>query len=542
MTEKVPSPSPAESLVAESKSTVKNPISIDEMLASLKSAGEDIEQITKLTLKEKPLVELLASLLKQMQPYTSSIAVSPSVFPIRLGKVTQAHIDSTGQLSLTLENGRQKLLNLSEFQNRDLMIAVVNDMIPKFEDVIYDLTHPKPVQPPPAPVEIPVKVEPPPQIPEIPQPQPPPEIKVETPIELATPTPAPVQEEPPKEEVSVKEDENAKLQEITAETLDYLDQLGNEVFERSPVSMYFDDWMVNLRQVILSFESNEAVKVDEEFETERSKIFSDIEGELAKRLLNEAELEVSAKTLEENKNLLGQIDAGYVAQTKDLVVRGKSAIDFLIKNVQHLEEELAETEKIKVGYLHPLKRIAKEQKLIEISYKLSAAKKRLALALQNSAIGQEKVGSTGDVDTDYATQIKELEDRRKSALDFLTKSVRTLEEELKELEQINTTNPFKKLANEQKQAEIKQKLTVAKQRLALAEQSSNAEIAKLREEYEKKKQATTTKMQTLENEIKTKAVDNSAEARKAATNALANAVKALVQRQTAPAPAQPPPA
>ncbi|MCW4002905.1 MAG: hypothetical protein NWE95_03210 [Candidatus Bathyarchaeota archaeon] len=543
MTEKVPSPSPAESLVAESKSTVKNPISIDEMLASLKSAGEDIEQITKLTLKEKPLVELLASLLKQMQPYTSSIAVSPSVFPIRLGKVTQAHIDSTGQLSLTLENGRQKLLNLSEFQNRDLMIAVVNDMIPKFEDVIYDLTHPKPVQPPPAPVEIPVKVEPPPQIPEIPQPQPPPEIKVETPIELASPAPAPVQEEPPKEEVPVvKEDENAKLQEITAETLDYLDQLGNEVFERSPVSMYFDDWMVNLRQVILSFESNEAVKVDEEFETERSKIFSDIEGELAKRLLNEAELEVSAKTLEENKNLLGQIDAGYVAQTKDLVVRGKSAIDFLIKNVQHLEEELAETEKIKVGYLHPLKRIAKEQKLIEISYKLSAAKKRLALALQNSAIGQEKVGSTGDVDTDYATQIKELEDRRKSALDFLTKSVRTLEEELKELEQINTTNPFKKLANEQKQAEIKQKLTVAKQRLALAEQSSNAEIAKLREEYEKKKQATTTKMQTLENEIKTKAVDNSAEARKAATNALANAVKALVQRQTAPAPAQPPPA
>jgi hypothetical protein len=534
MTEKVPSPSTEESLNAETKNVEVKPISIDEMLAALKSTGEDIEQITKLALEEKPLVKLLSSLLKEMQPHTSSIPVSPSVFPSRLGKVSKAHIETTGSLVLTLEDGRQKIVDLNEYKNRDLMVAVVSDMIPKFEHLIYDLTHPKPkpVQAPPPPVKVPVKIAEPPPTPAITKPEPPPEIKVETPVKLAEPVPAEEPKEPPKEEVpDVLADEKAKIDAITTETLDYLDLLGGEVFEYAPVSRYFDDWMVNLRQIILSFESNSAIKVDEEFTTERSKIFSDIEGELAKRLLSEAELEVSTKTLSDNKQILGEINAGYAAQTKDLVVKGKSAIDFLIKNVQNLEAELAEAEKIKVSYLHPLKKIAKEQKLTEISYKLSEAKKRLALAVQSSAVEQVR---TGDADADYATQIKELEDKRKNAIDFLVKGVHDLEDELDKIEEIKTNNPFKKLSLDQKQAELRQKIDAAKDRLTLAEQSSNAEMEKLREEYENKKQATTSKMQSLEKEIKIKAIDHTVEARKAAANSLANAVKSLVQRQTAP--------
>jgi len=41
-------------------------------------------------------------------------------------------------------------------------------------------------------------------------------------------------------------------------------------------------------------------------------------------------------------------------------------LTFLIKNVQNLEAEIAETEKTKVNYLHPSKRLAKEQKLTEL--------------------------------------------------------------------------------------------------------------------------------------------------------------------------------
>ena len=42
------------------------------------------------------------------------------------------------------------------------------------------------------------------------------------------------------------------------------------------------------------------------------------------------------------------------------------------------------------------------------------------------------------------------------------------------------------------------------------------------------------KMQSLEKDIKTKEVDNSMDQRKAACNSLANAVKSLIERKTAP--------
>ena len=153
----------------------------------------------------------------------------------------------------------------------------------------------------------------------------------------------------------------------------------------------------------------------------------------------------------------------------------------------------------------------------------------MALAVHSSAVEQVQTG-----DADYATQIKELEVKRKNAIDVLIKGVRNLEEELDKIEEIKTNNPFKKIALDQKQAELRQKIDVAKDRWTLAEKSSNAEMEKLQEEYKKKKQATTIKIQSLEQEIQTKAIDQTTDARKAATNALANSVKSLVQRQTAP--------
>jgi ferritin-like metal-binding protein YciE len=65
----------------------------------------------------------------------------------------------------------------------------------------------------------------------------------------------------------------------------------------------------------------------------------------------------------------------------------------------------------------------------------------------------------------------------------------------------------------------------------LAEQSSSAEIESLRAEYEKKKQAALGKVQSLEKDIASKAVDNSAGVRKEAAKALAEAVKSLAQRK-----------
>ena len=93
---------------------------------------------------------------------------------------------------------------------------------------------------------------------------------------------------------------NVQIESIGEETLKNLELLGNEVFEYSPISKYFDDWLVNLRQVILSFESSDVIGPDETFAREYNQIFGEIEDELSKRLLNDAEIEVSARRLVEN--------------------------------------------------------------------------------------------------------------------------------------------------------------------------------------------------------------------------------------------------
>jgi len=70
-----------------------------------------------------------------MQPLTSSIAVSQLALPAQVGDVTQAHIDPTGHLVLQYADGHVELKNLSEDKNRDLMMAVVGDVVPKFKSL-----------------------------------------------------------------------------------------------------------------------------------------------------------------------------------------------------------------------------------------------------------------------------------------------------------------------------------------------------------------------------------------------------------------------
>ena len=217
------------------------------------------------------------------------MAVSSSLIPIRLGVVAEAYLDLSGHLDLTFADGRKELLDLNDPSYRDLLIAVIDDVMPKFECLIREIEAEKlrgaTIQEVPE-VEIPVAA-PKPSAPKLPEPLPP-VVAVEPPVSIAEPEPAPV-EEPPFEEPEIEvpvpnvlSERTGKIEVITAETLDYLNILGGEVFEQSPVSKYFDDWMVNLRQVILSFESNEAIGPDETFSTQYNQIFGSIQDELSK--------------------------------------------------------------------------------------------------------------------------------------------------------------------------------------------------------------------------------------------------------------------
>ena len=114
----------------------KKQVSIQELVESLKSTADDIGQISELSSEEKILVaQFFSSLLKLMQPLASSIAVNQLALPAQLSDVVQAHIDPTGHLALIFEDGHFELKDLSEGKNRDLLTAVIGDVMPKFKNL-----------------------------------------------------------------------------------------------------------------------------------------------------------------------------------------------------------------------------------------------------------------------------------------------------------------------------------------------------------------------------------------------------------------------
>jgi hypothetical protein len=126
----------ANAIITEPKPSDEYEMSIQELAAALKSMADDVGQISELASEEKLLVtEFFTSLLKLMQPLTTSMPVSATALPAEVGNVVQASIDPTGHLVLVHEDGHMELKDLAEERNRDLMVMVIKDVMPKFKSL-----------------------------------------------------------------------------------------------------------------------------------------------------------------------------------------------------------------------------------------------------------------------------------------------------------------------------------------------------------------------------------------------------------------------
>jgi uncharacterized membrane protein len=218
------------------------------------------------------------------------------------------------------------------------------------------------------------------------------------------------------------------LQQVEEKFLANLERLGEQKFAVSPFSQYYDDWLMNLRQEVSQFESDPAVNADEEFVTVRTQFFADIEGELAKLRLKEADLDASAKALSENNHLLVELDAQYATQTRVLAQKRNSEIENLTKTVHDLEEEIARVGQMKTSFFGFTKR-AKRKKEEELTQQLTAAKKEAELAVQNFGVEQEKLH----------------DDYEKKKQETITK-VQSLEKEIVDIETDKSSEPRKNVA------------------------------------------------------------------------------------------------
>ena len=181
------------------------------------------------------------------------------------------------------------------------------------------------------------------------------------------------------------------FQEITEKTLGRLDKLGGQTFACSPFSQYFDDWLLSLNSVLSEFETNPAVKVDEEFVKERSQVIADVELKLAERRNEEAVFGEATRMLAEQKTLLIQTDTECSYSTQNLAAEKKSEIKGLTRRVHDLEEELEENLQTKVSIFSPLARRKQSHKKAELNRKLDAAKSELDSTVKALESEQEQI-------------------------------------------------------------------------------------------------------------------------------------------------------
>ena len=180
-------------------------------------------------------------------------------------------------------------------------------------------------------------------------------------------------------------------QEVAEKTLNGISKLGTQIFALSPFSQYFDDWLVSLRQVVLEFESNPVIKVDEKFQKERMQAFLDIEGALAESRLQESNLTAEAKALAENNHLMVEADQEYAEKTRENSNKRNAEVQRLSNKIHQLEDDLSVQEEIKIGFFKFNEKKRAQQKLNQLTNDLSASKSELEVTLASFTAEQEKL-------------------------------------------------------------------------------------------------------------------------------------------------------
>jgi hypothetical protein len=111
-------------------------LTLDELISSMKSLQDDIGQISELATEEKRVVDVFfESFLMLMKPLAKTMPVSPEALPAQMGNVVQANIDPKGNLMLLYKDGQVEIRDLGDKTQRELMIVVMTDVMPKFKQL-----------------------------------------------------------------------------------------------------------------------------------------------------------------------------------------------------------------------------------------------------------------------------------------------------------------------------------------------------------------------------------------------------------------------
>jgi len=188
----------------------------------------------------------------------------------------------------------------------------------------------------------------------------------------------------------LQEERVTTSEEIAEKTLNSLKRLGDQRFAVSPFSQYFDDWLINVKQVLSEFESSPTVKVNEVFVKERQRLLTALEQKFAELRKEEATLNKAVGELADNNHLLVETDVDYAAKTREIGSKRNVEIQNLTLKVQNLEAELERVKGMKTSFFGFTKK-AKAQKQATTLRDLESAKAKLESVVQAFKADQEKL-------------------------------------------------------------------------------------------------------------------------------------------------------
>ncbi len=181
----------------------------------------------------------------------------------------------------------------------------------------------------------------------------------------------------------------AYVRAVAEKTLKESSQLGNQVFLVSPYNQNFDNWLANLKQIVLDFEANSPIKADDYFVKDCSQIFLDVEGALSKIKIDEQNVGAVAKALADSDYLLAETDKEYVEKAMELSLKRDDEVQRITNRIHELEREVQgqdeDNNKRKI-----LKKKT-DDKIPRAWQDLKAAKNELEMAQQNFTVEQGKL-------------------------------------------------------------------------------------------------------------------------------------------------------
>lgn len=114
-----------------------SPPSPEDVVDTLKKLREDVGQIFEISSEEENVVVAFSlAFLKLMETLTRSLPVDAEALQGQLRHAERANVLPKGELVVLFKDGRMESMDLTRPENRDLLVDVVGDVMPKFNDLI----------------------------------------------------------------------------------------------------------------------------------------------------------------------------------------------------------------------------------------------------------------------------------------------------------------------------------------------------------------------------------------------------------------------